>query len=186
MFGLAGTLAEAAPVRQAFWAIDGVGLIVARRSLLLSDAPRSTLGIPQWRRDAVDDAIRYLNTDLDLTSAGDLTTLAAAFEARGMLPLHVARGGDGLWHATFETGAQHEEAESNIAAMLAVVESLAEPLLAAWTGCTRREFDIGYDCGGTPRAFHQGLSGDLLGRVAAAGASLRITLYPSESASKQP
>ena len=134
----------------------------------------------------MDDTIRYLNTDLDLTSAGDLTALAAAFEAQGMLPLHVARGGDGLWRATFETGEQHEEPEPNIAAMLAVVESLAEPLLAAWAGCTRREFDIGYDCGSTPWAFHQGLSGELLGRVAAAGASLRITLYPPETASERP
>jgi hypothetical protein len=29
VFGLAGTLVEAAPVRQAFWAIDGVGIVVA-------------------------------------------------------------------------------------------------------------------------------------------------------------
>lgn len=29
VFGLAGTLVESAPIRQAFWAIDGVGLVVA-------------------------------------------------------------------------------------------------------------------------------------------------------------
>jgi hypothetical protein len=132
----------------------------------------------------VGETIRYLNTDLDLTSAGDLTALAAAFEARGMLPLHVTRGEDGLWYATFETGEQHEEPEPNIAALIAVVESLAEPQRAVWAGCARREFNIGYDCGGAPRAFDQGLSSELLGRVAAAGASLRITLYPPESASK--
>ena len=34
------------------------------------------------RGDEVDDTIRYLNTDLDLMSADDLTALAAAFEAR--------------------------------------------------------------------------------------------------------
>lgn len=132
----------------------------------------------------MDENIRYLNTDLDLTSADDLTALAVAFEAQGVPPLHVTRGQDGLWYATFETGEQHEEPEPNITAMMAVVESLAEPRQADWAGCTRREFNIGYDCGGEPWPFDQGLSSRLLGRVAASGASLRITLYPPESASK--
>jgi hypothetical protein len=49
----------------------------------------------------------------------------------------VIKADDGRWHARFETREQHTEPESNIAAMLAVVD------------------------------------------VVAAGASLRITLYPS-------
>jgi hypothetical protein len=126
----------------------------------------------------VDNTICYLNTDLDLTSAEDLTALAAAFEARGVQPLHVTRGADGLWLATFETSAQFTEPEPNIAAMLAIVESLTRPLRSVWQGCTRREFNIGYDCGAEPWAFNQGLPADLLGRMAAAGASLRVTLYP--------
>jgi hypothetical protein len=39
-------------------------------------------------------------------------------------------------------------------------------------------FNIGYDCGAEPWAFNQGLTAELLGRMAATGASLRITLYP--------
>lgn len=126
----------------------------------------------------MDGTICYLNTDLDLTSCDDLTALTAVFEARGVFPLHVTRGEDGLWYATFETEDQHAEPEPNIAAMVAVVESLGEPHRAVWLGCTRREFNIGYDCGTRPWAFHQGLSSELLGRMAAVGASLRFTLYP--------
>lgn len=126
----------------------------------------------------MDGVIHYLNTDLDLTSADDLTALAAAFEAGGVPPLHVTRGEDGLWYACFETGEQHTEPEPNIAAMLAVVESLVKPLRSVWADCSRREFNIGYDCGLEPWAFNQGLSAELLGRMAAAGASLRVTLYP--------
>jgi hypothetical protein len=122
--------------------------------------------------------ICYLNTDLDLTSADDLTALAAAFERGGVPPLHVTHGADALWYATFETSAQFAEPEPNIRAILAVVESLARPLRSMWDGCTRREFNIGYDCGDEPWAFTQGLPADLLGRMAAAGASLRVTLYP--------
>lgn len=126
----------------------------------------------------MDGVIFYLNTDLDLTSADDLTALAAAFQAGGVFPLHVTRGEDGLWYACFETEEQHTEPEPNIAAMLAVVETLAPPFRAVWAGCSRREFNIGYDCGLEPWAYNQGLSAELLGRMAAVGASLRWTLYP--------
>jgi hypothetical protein len=126
----------------------------------------------------MDNTICYLNTDLDLASAEDLTALAAAFEAGGVPPLHLTDGADGLWLATFETNTQFAEPEPNIAAMLAIIESLARPLRSVWDGCTRREFNIGYDCGAEPWAFNQGLPAELLGRMAAAGASLRVTLYP--------
>jgi hypothetical protein len=128
--------------------------------------------------DAVDNTISYLNTDLDLTSGYDLTALATAFAAEGVRPLHVTRGQDGLWYAIFETDETHTEPESNISAMLAVVESMEAPLRTIWTGCTRREFNIGYDCGAEPWAFNQGLSAVLLGRMVTAGVSLRITIYP--------
>jgi hypothetical protein len=126
----------------------------------------------------VDGTISYVNTDLDLISSDELTALAAVFESRGLVPLHVMRRDDGLWYATFETEDQHAEPEPNIAAMVAVAEALAEPHRSMWLACARREFNIGYDCGTTPWAFTQGLSSPLLARVAAVGASLRVTLYP--------
>jgi hypothetical protein len=127
---------------------------------------------------AVDATICYLNTDLDLTSSGDLTALAGVLESRGIRPLHVTRSEDGLWYATFETTDSHDDPEPNIAAMVVVIESLVEPHRSVWLGCSRREFNIGYDCGAEPWAFNQGLSCELLGRMAAVGASLRWTLYP--------
>jgi hypothetical protein len=142
--------------------------------------------ITRWAAEngVMDNTICYLNTDLVLTSPNDLTELATIFESQGIVPLHVTRGDDGLWYATFETyadetHAQHTEPEPNIAVMVAVVESLGEAHRSVWQGCTRREFNIGYDCGAEPWAFNQGLSCALLGRIAAVGASLRFTLYPN-------
>jgi hypothetical protein len=126
----------------------------------------------------MDGKICYLNTDLDLTSSEDLSTLAEVFRSVGVFPLHVTHGEDGLWYATFEVYDQNTEPESNIAEMVGVVEALAEPHRLVWNGCSRREFNIGYDCGDEPWAFNQGLSSDLLRRIAAIGASLRWTLYP--------
>ena len=128
----------------------------------------------------MEHTICYLNTDLVLTSANDLMALTAAFNASGMFTLRCDCHDDGIWYASFETDdlCNRHQPEQDIVAMLAVVESLDEPLRAVWSGCTLREFDIGYDCGNKPWAFNQGLTSVLLGRIAAAGASLRITLYP--------
>jgi hypothetical protein len=134
----------------------------------------------------MDRTICYLNTDLDLISAEDLTALAAAFKSGGVPPIRVTHETDALWYATFETTAQFAAPEPNIAVMLTIVESLTRPLRLMWDGCTRREFNIGYDCGEKPWAFNQGLPADLLGRMAAAGASLRVTLYPDREPERDP
>ena len=131
----------------------------------------------------MDGLITYLNTDLDLISDSDLTALASALETGGVFPLHVTRGEDGRWYATFETDKQHTEPEANIAAMLTVVESLDASLRSAWARCSLRVFDIGYDCGLEPWGFNQALSSETLRRIAAAGASLRVTLYPDRDQS---
>jgi hypothetical protein len=133
----------------------------------------------------VDGKICYINTDLDLVSAADLTLLAAALKEKGVPPLHVTRGDDGLWYSILETDTDFVEPEPNIAVMLNAVESLKGPLRSAWSRCKLREFNIGYDCGNEPWAFNQGLSSGLLSRIAASGATLRITIYPDKPARKR-
>lgn len=131
----------------------------------------------------MDNTICYLNTDLDLVCSEDLTDIANAFDVAGAYPLHVTKGDDGTWSATFETHEHHDEPDPTIAQMLAIVESLVEPLRSVWWRCTVREFNVGYDCGAEPWAFNQALSPDVLGRMAAVGTSLRITLYPDREES---
>jgi hypothetical protein len=62
--------------------------------------------------------------------------------------------------------------------MLDAIEAIDEPAKELWRACTKREFNIGYDCGDEPWAFNNGLSNRTLDRIARLGASLRITLYP--------
>src|SRR5688572_14382567 len=96
------------------------------------------------------NTIQYLNTDLDLESAADLTELSVYFRSRGLWPLGGVQRDVAGWRVTFETAEPHEAPEQNIAAMLDVVESLPEPMRGVWSGCRQRRFDIGYDCGGGP------------------------------------
>lgn len=126
----------------------------------------------------------YLNTDLDLISTVDLTPLVEVFESQGIFPLHLIRGEDGYWSATLETEEQYEDPETNIAAMLSAIENFDEPERSVWESLILCEFNIGYGCGSEPWAFNQGLSNQVLQRVGAVGASLRVTLYPSESLPK--
>jgi hypothetical protein len=121
--------------------------------------------------------VRYLNTDLDLSATEDLRPLAAAFESQGFFPLHVEQIEEGSWFAAFETREQYDEPESNIAAMLSIIERLDEPEQKVWQNLKLREFNIGYDCGLEPRVFEQGLSNTTLKRIAEVGASLRVMLY---------
>ncbi|PQO26626.1 hypothetical protein [Blastopirellula marina] len=125
-----------------------------------------------------DDSIRYLNTDLDLCCDDDLTSLTAELESSGATPLHVTLSEDARWYATVETDRQHVEPEANIAELLTAIESLSSSSRSIWNRCSLREFNLGYDCGLKPWAFNQGLSAELLARIAAAGVSLRVTLYP--------
>ena len=114
-------------------------------------------------------------------STEDPTPLAAAFEAAGCYA-NVTCDRDGLWYGLIEAEDPEEPGdgtpEFHIAGMLVVLDSLDGPAQVLWSGCTLREFNIGYDCGDEPWAFNQGLSSELLNRIAAAGASLRFTLYP--------
>ena len=130
----------------------------------------------------MDNRITYLNTDLDLIGAEDLTELAQALEAAGVHALHVTNADDGNFYATFETDEKHSEPDANISQMLSVIESLTKPLLDVWRRCTLRDFNIGYDCGAEPWAFNHGLSTDLLQRLGSVGALLRITLYTDRDA----
>lgn len=130
--------------------------------------------------------IEYLNTDLDVTSAEDLTVLAEALNVKELFSLHVTRAEDGLWHAKFETDKDYDDPEKTITTMITAIETLEEPLRAIWNRCSQREFNMGYDCGSEPWAFEQGLSSELLSRIVALGASLRLTLYPDREDSSQP
>ena len=122
--------------------------------------------------------IQYLNTDLDLVAAADLTALAEGLGALSLYALHVGRREDGLWYATFETDDGCEEPEHDIVLMLAAVEALDESGRSAWRACIVREFNVGYEGGDGPWGFNHLISPETLRRMAEAGAGMRITLYP--------
>jgi hypothetical protein len=123
--------------------------------------------------------IQYLNTDLEVVAANDLSPLEANFNTNGLLTVcSLEQGDDSLWYGNFEADESYEEPETTIRTMLAVIESLDGPVADIWQSCSKREFNIGYDCGSKPWAFNNGLTTETLRRIAACGGTLRITIYP--------
>jgi hypothetical protein len=124
--------------------------------------------------------IQYLNTDLDLVCDVDPANLASEFESRDLVA-HVTPGEDGLFYVLCED-CNDTEPEPNIVRLLDVIEALSGPARELWARCSKREFNVGYDCGDEPWSFNQGISNQVLRRMADCGASFRITLYPQRSA----
>jgi hypothetical protein len=124
--------------------------------------------------------IQYLNTDLDLVCDVDPANLASEFEARDLVA-HVTPGEDGLFYVLCED-CNDTEPEPDIVRLLDVIEALSGPARELWARCSKREFNVGYDCGDEPWSFNQGISNQVLRRMADCGASFCITLYPQRSA----
>lgn len=126
--------------------------------------------------------IQYLNTDLDLVCDVDPSGLAREFGNRDLVA-PVTPGEDGSFYVLCEDN-NDTEPEPNIKRLLDAVDSLSDKSRIIWERCSKREFNVGYDCGEEPWAFNQGLSNEILRRIAESGASFRMTLYPQRPESE--
>jgi len=121
----------------------------------------------------------YLNTDLELASSRSLGPLIAQLSERGVFVLSETRPSlDECW-ICLETERSYSDLSSNIAAFLDVIEDLPPREWELWNACSLREFNVGYECAET-WAFGDGIAAQVLQRIALAGATFRLTLYPAE------
>ena len=121
--------------------------------------------------------IRFINVDLDVSSLASLGPLTKAVEKKRMVNLRRPDDADDTT-ASYELVMHVGSANETISRMLDVLEQLKGEAKEAWLGATRREFDIGYDCGTEPLAFNEAIDPDVVRRIALIGAGIRITLYP--------
>lgn len=121
--------------------------------------------------------ISYRATDLDLRAPFDLAPLCDTLEKHGLWAHHSGPW-QGLWSAIIGASTDFPELSQDIQTMLTAIEALDEPSQNLWLTCNSRKFNIGYDCGDTPWAFHQELSPTTLARTAQVVAGLVITIYP--------
>jgi hypothetical protein len=119
--------------------------------------------------------IQFLNIDLDIESSEDLSTLVAEMSERTSVMRN--ESGGSVYFASFETGA-HGENEI-IEEYSAIIEGLSPKNRTLWEGCSKREFDFGYDSGDKPNNFHSSVSVNSIALLARLGGSVVVTIYPA-------
>ena len=122
--------------------------------------------------------IHYRNTDLDVVSPGSLEPLIEYFEKYGIRTFNPIVDENGSWYTVFEADDPHDEPDSNISKMLNAIESMSVEVRRCWNGCTKRDFNPGYDSGISPRSYSHQISNETLRRIAECGATFTITIYP--------
>jgi hypothetical protein len=128
-------------------------------------------------------ATHYLNTDLDIAAAFDITPLVSLLQAQGFSVIHCEPLESGEWHATLEVFTSQEPPENyrpevTILQMVPILEALTGEAKEMWNMSTERCLDMGFNCCAEPWQYRQDLSSETLARIAALGITLRITLYP--------
>lgn len=127
---------------------------------------------------------RYINTDLVLESEQDLSAVEAILDAQADL-LYAQRLHNGLWHLSAEArgsgirGDPASSPERDLAALLTLLESMSEEHQTLLRACRKFDFDIGWDTSEHRPEGHFTLASSVLSRIAAIGASLSVTIYPS-------
>jgi hypothetical protein len=121
------------------------------------------------------DATTFLNVDLDVVSAEDLTPLAEALAPR-LHALHVGRVG--RWHrATFELRGQPRTPDAAIRRMVAAIDRLPPRERTRWRRATRRDFDVGIQAALRPHARAYAIEPATVALTARVGARLVVTVY---------
>ena len=125
------------------------------------------------------DGTHHINTDLELESLEDLTPIVKAFGTDVVVLYH----GEAMGHrrASFEVSGLVAEPDALINHFCMFVEALSASERAVWDRCSRKVFDIGYQCGVGSTAFQSQLRTQTVQRVAALGASVVITIYPESA-----
>lgn len=133
------------------------------------------------RRHVEQAATRFINVDLDLASRRDLAPLVEALST-WMVVLHCSRVRR-TFRATLELGGRwsvrYAAPDKMVSRMVQLVEALPRRLRADWDGATARWFNLGFECGDT-RLMNVELKPTTVRAVADIGASIVVSLYPSE------
>lgn len=130
----------------------------------------------------------YANTDFDLKSESPFEALYRELEASCCV-LHYTHGEDGHWHSIVES--LHDDdyptrnAEMDILAMIAAIDTLSPAAKAEFDACYLREFNIGFHCWDT-WAYVHAVSPNVVRAVADAGCSIAVTLYPMRNSDGTP
>lgn len=119
---------------------------------------------------------RFLNVDLELESPDDLSPIAAHWGERVNV-LYAGPGGPcfRLSLELADSGFRDDDALQLTCAFLDLIDALPEDLLLLWRGCSRRDFDYGFEGTGAAIAC---IEAKCAARMSTLGIGIRVSVYP--------
>ena len=124
--------------------------------------------------------IRYLNTDLEIESKKELTTLIEAFGKEVFILHHGLI--KGMHHASFEFSHDHSSVPDEVIRRYCdLIEALTPTAKMIWNQCSTRLIDIGVESGSSPNCYRFEVQQSTLDRVATIGASLAVSIYSMQT-----
>jgi len=129
------------------------------------------------------EAASFLNLDLELNAATNLSRLAKHLE-RSSVILHngPVKGSYRLCAEPVIRGNLSKSPRACTAHFLDALETLPKDLVALFSRCKNRVFDYGFDGGLESKPLSVSLSAAHLARIAHLGVQVRITVYPHRQA----
>ena len=121
--------------------------------------------------------IRYLNVDLLVKSRTDLTPIVNEF-GEDVIVLTNGKAGN-LFHAYFEIAGSQPGPNEDIEYFCSLIEGLSRKERELWDNSISKIFDVGFESGEVPQSYSADIRPDVIKRLAKCGASIRITIYPT-------
>ncbi|WP_163834402.1 hypothetical protein [Spartinivicinus ruber] len=121
--------------------------------------------------------ICFLNIDLDIESAEDLTPIIQEWEDRVIVFQHEKIGD--VYHGSFETSCN--KLEEIIEEYYTLVMGLTRKSKHIWDHAISRKFDFGYESGNKPNYFQSHISAQHVSKLTDIGGSIVITIYPVQN-----
>ena len=120
----------------------------------------------------------FLNIDLDLESAEDISPIIAEF-SDSVIILNREKENN-IYKVSLELSGIEGDPEYLFKQYISLINGLSSQAKKLWFGCTKREFDLGFECGYEPREIQNKLSSNILSSLSNLDASIVITVYPIE------
>jgi len=120
----------------------------------------------------------FLNIDLDLESTEDISSIIAEF-SDSVIILNREKENN-IYKVSLELSGIEGDPEYLFKQYISLINGLSSQAKKLWYGCSKREFDLGFECGHEPRDIQNKLSSKLLGELSNLDASIVITTYSIE------
>jgi hypothetical protein len=124
-----------------------------------------------------DDESAFLNVDVDVFSRIPLDALVAAFGQKVMV--HYVGRERRRYSAHFSLWSPRH-ADAAIKRLAQLIVKLPKPARRLWDQASKRVFNVGYQSGYHPRSFESEISSAGVAAAASVGASITVTIYPTE------